>query len=917
MNYKITIRIVLIFLLFAITTSLELSSKKPFTNEDVMRFKALRNPILSDDGRWIAYAEVPERGNSSVVIQATDSSNKKFTINKGIRPIFSKDSRFVIMTLNPDAIASENAEKDSEKPKAGIAIVNLENGKITQLENVQNYKLANNSKWLAYKMFASDNTKSKDDKSSIETGTEMVLRHLESASELTFQGVTEYDFDSTAAYLSYIVFDRNSKRNGIYLIDLKSELLLPITITNDEKGVYSSLAFNHKSGLLAYINGVQSKDKKPDSCSIIIYDIEKKEQKAAVEFNKSPKGLFIPLKNELIWSKDGQRLFFGFKPTKDTASKSDKVKMNDSTFFDIPTILKKTQLQLWHTDDKVIKTQRENWWQKNKDYTYLAVFHLNNGNFIQLADSLIPDIQPALNSRDWIMGATQVPYLKETTWFGEVYDLYLINMNNGERKLIAQRLTDNAELSPLGKVLVYFKDKHWFLYDTHRDTTVNLTNRIMYEFYDDEFDEPREKPSFGIGGWVASDSGVVIYDKYDPWLFETVPDYGYINLSLAEGRISDGVFRLINLDPDRVYYQSNEVVYLSGFSRKNKNTGIFETKLDLYGVMPKFYEPEKKYNLIAKAKHSEKYLLSRESFEEFPDLWVADTAMKNPRKITDINPQMKDFIWGKAEIIRWVSYDGDSLDGFLIKPDNYIKGKRYPVLVYFYDKFSNTTYDFYQPYNNHRPCYQVYLGDGYLIFVPDIKYKTGQPGMSAYNCIVSGVRKIIELGYADSNAIGIQGHSWGGYQTAYLVTKTNLFSAACAGAPVGNMTSAYSGIRLESGLARQFQYERYQSRIGGTLWDSLSNYIQNSPVFLAEKTKTPFMLMFGDEDGAVPWQQGIEIYLAWRRLGKFCVMLQYNGEPHIPRKYHNKLDYAIKMKEFFDTFLMKKTAPEWLLKGIE
>lgn len=911
---KSTFALVPFLLLISITF---VNAKKPFTPEDVMRFKALRYPVMSNDGLWLAYTEVPDRGNTNVVVQATDSSETKYSISKGTKPIFSKDSKFAIMTLNPDAIAIENAEKESDKPKPGLAIVNLITGKIAKIENVQNYVLANNSKWLAYKMYANESSKSKDEKSAVEYGTEMVLRHLETGSELTFQGVTEYTFDSTASYLGYIVLEKNGKRNGIYIINIKSDMLLPISIINNEKGVYSSLSFNYKSWLLAFVSGVQTKDNKPDSCSILIYDIEGKALRTAIDYSKTPKELYIPLKNDLKWSKDGEKLYFGLKPTKDTTTNNDKVKFNDSTYYDISTIQKKTQLELWHSEDKLIKTQYENWKKNNKDYTYLSVYHLNSNNYVQLADSLIPDIQAALNSKEWLIGTTAVPYLKETTWYGEVYDLYLINMNSGKRKLIARRLTDDARLSPLGKVLVYFKDKHWFLYDTQRDTTINLTDRIMYDFFDDEFDEPREKPSFGIGGWVASDSGVVIYDKYDPWLFETVPDYGYINLSLAEGRLSDGVFRLINLDPEKVYYQSNEVVYLTGFSRRNKNTGIFETKFDLYGVMPKFFESEKKYNLIAKAKNADKYLLSRESFDEFPDLWVADTAMKRARKVTDVNPQMKDFIWGKTEIVRWISYDGDSLDGFIIKPDNFVQGKHYPVLVYFYDKFSQTTYDFYQPYNNHRPCYQVYLGDGYLIFVPDIKYKIGQPGTSAYNCIVSGVRKLIELGLADSTAVGIQGHSWGGYQTAFLITKTDLFSAACAGAPVGNMTSAYSGIRLESGIARQFQYERYQSRIGGTLWDSLSNYLQNSPVFLAEKAKTPFMLMFGDDDGAVPWQQGIEIYLAWRRLGKFCVMLQYNNEPHIPRKYHNKLDYSIKMKEFFDTYLKKKPAPEWLLKGIE
>ncbi|HPU24018.1 MAG TPA: prolyl oligopeptidase family serine peptidase, partial [Candidatus Kapabacteria bacterium] len=210
----------------------------------------------------------------------------------------------------------------------------------------------------------------------------------------------------------------------------------------------------------------------------------------------------------------------------------------------------------------------------------------------------------------------------------------------------------------------------------------------------------------------------------------------------------------------------------------------------------------------------------------------------------------------------------------------------------------------------------VYNSSGYIMFLPDIKYYIGNPGFDALDAIMSGARRLIELGIADSTKFCIQGHSWSGYQTAFIVTQTDFFKAACAGAPVGNMTSAYGQIRLESGLTRQFQYEAQQSRIGGTLWDSLDNYIRNSPVFNANKATTPLLIMFGDIDEAVPWQQGIELYMAYRRLGKNAIFLQYENEPHHPRRYQNKIDYSIKMKEFFDHYVLGKPAPEWIKKGI-
>jgi len=256
------------------------------------------------------------------------------------------------------------------------------------------------------------------------------------------------------------------------------------------------------------------------------------------------------------------------------------------------------------------------------------------------------------------------------------------------------------------------------------------------------------------------------------------------------------------------------------------------------------------------------------------------------------------------------------LGAVLIKPGNYNPGKRYPVFVYFYRFFTQRLYEFNQIVVNHRPCFPFYASNGYAVFLPDIRFEVGHPGFSATKCLVPGVQKLIDMEIADPEAIGLHGHSWSGYQTAFVVTQTNIFAAAIAGAPVSNMTSAYSGIRWGSGLARQFQYEKSQSRIGGNLWEFPELYIENSPVFFATRIQTPLLIMFGDNDGAVPWYQGIELYLAMRRLGKDCIFLQYRGEPHHLQKYPNKLDYSIRMKEYFDHYLKGKAAPEWIKKGV-
>jgi dipeptidyl aminopeptidase/acylaminoacyl peptidase len=303
-------------------------------------------------------------------------------------------------------------------------------------------------------------------------------------------------------------------------------------------------------------------------------------------------------------------------------------------------------------------------------------------------------------------------------------------------------------------------------------------------------------------------------------------------------------------------------------------------------------------------------------FDEFLDVWVTDINFKNPRKVSSGDAQRAQFNWGTAELVSFKNTDGVPLKGVLMKPDNFDPKKKYPMIVYIYERLSQGLHTFRNPGPGTSINPTFYVSNGYLVYMPDIVYTIGYPGHSAMKCVLPGVQAVVDKGFVNENAIGIQGHSWGGYQIAYMVTQTNRFKAAAPGALVANMTSAYSGIRWGTGLPRQFQYERSQSRIGGSLWDYPLRFLDNSPIFRADRVETPLLMLHNDEDDAVPWYQGIEFITALRRLGKEGYMFNYNGERHGLRSRENMKHWTVHMDEFFDHYLLGKPRPDWMDKGV-
>jgi len=546
--------------------------------------------------------------------------------------------------------------------------------------------------------------------------------------------------------------------------------------------------------------------------------------------------------------------------------------------------------------------------------SYTTVLNLETNKLVQIATENLPDARVGNEGNSkYALASTSLPYQLERQWKGYGgSDVSIVNTETGETKEILKNISGRLRFSPKAKYVYGFNsvDSTWFAYSLDTKKLKNLTDGKA--FYDELNDRPMHPGSYGLAGWTKNDEALILYDRFDIWKLN--PQTGESE-RLTNGRAKNTVYRYIQLDSDARFIADDNWL-LSTFNEVNKEAGFarFNSKNN---TLKKLISGDYQFSRPIKARNKDAVIYTRESFTEFPDIRFSNLNFKKNTVISNANPQQNEYNWGTSELVNWVSLDGIKLTGVLVKPENFDPSKKYPMIVNFYERSSDNLHKHRTPIPGRSTInYSFYTSRGYVIFNPDVQYSVGYPGEDAYNCVIPGITSLIEKGFIDKDNIGVQGHSWGGYQIAYLVTKTDIFKAAESGAPVVNMISAYGGIRWATGLSRQHQYEHTQSRIGGTPWEYPSRYVENSPIFNMDKINTPLLIMHNDSDGHVPWYQGIEFFMALRRLQKPAWLLNYNGEPHWPLKSQNKKDFNIRMQQFFDYQLKGALKPVWMEKGV-
>jgi dipeptidyl aminopeptidase/acylaminoacyl peptidase len=588
---------------------------------------------------------------------------------------------------------------------------------------------------------------------------------------------------------------------------------------------------------------------------------------------------------------------------------------------DAPLLLpeEKIALDLWHWQDGLLQTQQAKQASALKNPAWSCVFHRDGNRVVVLGDAKMPRARLLGPDGSRALVLDDTPYEKLITWDARYRDVYLVNTIDGSKKKVAEKLRDTPTNSPKGKWLTWFgTDYAWHALDVQTGAVKNLTQDLGVAFHRSDDDHPHPDPAHGLAGWTADDNEVVLYDEFDLW--KVAPATGQaVCITDGLGRAHKTRLRYQRMaddrdDDDREYLP--ESLWLLATDTETMAESVYRDSLTELSKPQRLLQVDKNLGDLTKAKHADRLFFTLQTFAEFPDVWTSALDFQGQRKLTDANPQQKNIAWGAAELVRWTSTDGRPLKGILVKPDGFDASRKYPMLVHFYERSSQGLHNFVAPSPGTSPNAAYYVSNGYLWFMPDIYYDEGYPGESCVKCVVSGIQSLIAKGFVDEQSIGAAGHSWGGYQTAFLVTRTRIFAAVESGAPVCNMVSAYGGIRYGSGQSRQFQYEQTQSRIGGTPWQYPLRYLENSPIHFADKVKTPVLILHNDQDGAVPWTQGIEYFTALRRLGKETYLFNYTGEDHGLRKRPNQKDWTRRMAEYFDHHLRGKAKPKWMQEGV-
>ena len=867
---------------------------------------------LSDDGNWLVYPVRRNNDKNELRLHNLSTGSVKILKN-GSGQKFSKNSRWLGYLISPPVEERKKLEKAKKPIYKSFGLIDVNSGDSIEIKNVSAFSFSDDSKFVVIKRYAPKGSKKK--------GVDIIVRNLDSENHFSFGNVVEYRWQDEGSLLAFVVETEGKLGNGVQLFNGKNETT---RLLDSDEAFYTGLSWRKKSADLAVYRSL-IEEEYDDSTHVIlawkglsdatsgtlIFD-----QKEIQGFQKDQR---LVSNKPLKWSKDGHSIFFETnkwirKPPGPDSSRQETPAVNDSLAIKKDSHLfdEAPALQIWHSKDVRIIPEQKQLADNKREFSHLAVWHLNNHRFVQLGDELTEETSFQYDS-PVVMGMDATPYEFDGMFGRNNADVYTIDIRNGTKQKILEKVNHLYSISPDGKSVVYLKDDHYHIYNFLSKKTSDLTGEISASFVNRDDDHPvAQKPPYGFISWDSSGASFLVHSKYDIWQIKID---GSTSTNLTNGASDKISSRYIKVDPDQEYIDLKIPIYMRRTGEWSKKSGY--SKVIAGKNVKSIYWEDAFVSRFAKAREADAVVYVAEGYDDSPDYFLNSNGGTKGKQVSETNPFQKDFFWGKAELIEYKNEKGRRLQGALFYPDNYEPGKKYPMITYIYELRSQYIHRYGVPSQRNYYNHKVFTSQGYFVLQPDIVFDEGDPGVSSVQVMEIAVKTVVDKGLIYPDRVGLVGHSWGGYQSAFAVTRTNIFAAAVAGAGLTDLVSMYGMVAWSfGGTPENYHFEVSQERMMVPPWEDIDGYVRNSPVYNINKMNTPLLFEVGDNDTNVDWRQGIEMYNAARRAGKHMVMLVYAKEGHGLREDKNRIDYHNRILQWFAHYLKGEAAPEWITKGV-
>ena len=871
---------------------------------------------LSPDGRWLAYGITRTNGDNDLRVASVGDGSTK-TIAFGAQPAFSSDSRWVAVSIGYSDAQQDKMRKDKKPIHRKLALLNLSSGDMATIDGVESFAFSAGGRHLLMRHYAPERAPARgepDPAAALDPdetpGVTAIVRDLATGRDTTFGNVAEAAWQTKGRLLAIAIAAEDRAGNGVQVFDPAAGTL---RVLDSASARYLGLTWRKDADDLVVLKSLTDDKRDGATYAILAWTGVGGSTERTRQYDPAGDGAMGTTRRLVAfrrpsWSEDGGTIFVGVAPWAVKTVPAKKDTDSEDTAGDPPSV------DVWHPHDVDVMPKQKIGATRDRQRSLLAAWPLEKAGITVLGHDFYEQVVP-LKQRGLAYAVSWSGTALDRSWGRFIGStISLVDVSTGERTKVVDRADDRfVRASPDGKYILYYIDGQYWTLDTARRTTTNITRSIATSFADTDSDSTDvERPWFGVGGWTKGDADVLLYDKFDIW---EVAAAGGKSARVTDGAAGQIEYRQARVDPDADAIDRSKPIYLEMSGRWSKKSGYAR-------LAPGSSAPEtlvwldESVTRLAKAKDADVYAYVVQSAEDSPDAFVGDAGLKGAKQVTATNAFQSKYAWSRAELVEFKSEKGQRLQGVLRYPAGYERGKTYPMIVYVYEKRSDSLHNYIAPSEREYYNGSSFTSAGYFFFEPDIVFRPREPGLSVVECVRPAVAAVAQMGVIDAKRVGMIGHSWGGFDTAFMATHSDTFAAAVAGAPITDLVSNYGSHHFSSGIAETDHIETGQQRMEVPVYEDLAAYTRNSAVFGVNTMTTPLLIEVGDSDGTVFWHQGVELYNAARRAKKDVVLLVYGGEDHGLRQKANQVDYHHRILDWFGHYLKGDPAPPWIASGV-